>query len=153
MGVEERREKSYRWNNRSWLNNAKILIPFSENVTFSLLWILHIFIPIWQGTKCRHCSVLNRQKYPKKLLPVGQHVISNRLKIDQLIIIHYTSPPGPHGVQTKSFVSRPQVTNMKPLSIFKRQLLFICSITRIFQAKLYEKELSLKKIIILTKNV
>ena len=109
MGVEERWEKSYRWNNRSWLNNAKILIPFSENVTFSLLWILHIFIPIWQGTKCRRCSVLNRQKYPKKLLPVGQHVISNRLKIDQLIIIHYTSPPGPHGVQTKSFVSRPQI--------------------------------------------
>ena len=70
-------------------------------------------------------------------------------------IDHYSLhlPPGPHGVQTKSFVSRPQVTNMKPLSIFKRQPLFICSITRTFQAKLYEKELSLKKIIILTKNV
>ena len=70
-------------------------------------------------------------------------------------IDHYSLhlPPGPHGVQTKSFVSRPQVTNIKPLSTFNRQPLLICSITRTFQAKLYEKELSLKKIIVLTKNV
>ena len=109
------------------------------------------FYPNLTGDKMSTLFSLKPTKISKEI--TSSRTTCNFQSTKNRPIDHYTSPPGPHGVQTKSFVSRPQVTNMKPLSIFKRQLLFICSITRIFQAKLYEKELSLKKIIILTKNV